>query len=93
MGKPGEIKAVLDVLVIQLLSEHFTPNYYIAELHLVACQGSCLISQNILDLSELFINADCVAFHTLFVNVAIHFFVNGHEIALEHFHKLKGYNQ
>jgi len=71
----------------EFLTINFFADHNISELHFVASECTCLISENILDLPQLFIYADCPATHRSVIDSTVHLLVSGHKVALEDFNE------
>lgn len=92
-GKGAKIEVAVDLLSDEILAVKIGANDYVSELHAIACQCASLISENVLDLSQLLINTHRMAFSFTIVNPTIHFLVSFHENSLEHLDKLQWNNQ
>lgn len=63
------------------------------KLHPIACEGTSLVCEDVLDLSHFFIDAGREHFHVLIILGGVELHILLHEVALHQFNQFKGHNQ
>jgi hypothetical protein len=81
---------VTDGVEVELLAVHLPADDDVSEFHFVAGECACFIGEDVFDLSELFVYADCSAGHVAVVEGAVHLLIYAHEVALEDLDELEG---